>query len=561
MLATKRSWPGTSTKATSAGRQPCPGEAQVDGQAPAALLGPAGRAPCRSARGPASTCRGRRARRWRSRASAARPSQWQRRSLGPRARVRRSSRQRPCSTRPTTAGRRRAARRRTAPAGSRAALGSSTPGAPPPPTAAVEAHRARHRRRAGSASRRRLAPATLGVGVPAPSRSGGSGPRSVASSAARVSLSTRSARADGMPAQPLDQRRPRRASRPACGPPSSLSPLAVTRAAPARSAVATSGSSGSSGCGASSPRADVDDDAARRGRPARPTARRAGEPRTSEVGRVHLEHERGVRPDRRQRSRRRCVRLVVPTSRSRAPVRRHRSGRRKPSPISTSSPRLITISRPCASAVTRQQQRRGAVVDHVHVAGVGNAPRAARPARRVPRARRVPGGQVELDVDVAGGGRDGRHARPATAAPGPRLVCSDDAGRVEHRRAGPCAGRAASTRRAPPRRRALRVERARSRRPARIATASPAPPRDRGGGSAGSRTSPSSGVGARHAHDAGRRHPSRVRGGGGRESNPPGRDTPPHGFEDQRGPPGPTRLLRQAAQSCRGELCRAGCGQ
>jgi hypothetical protein len=40
---------------------------------------------------------------------------------------------------------------------------------------------------------------------------------------------------------------------PACGPPSSLSPLAVTTDAPARSAVAASGSSGSSGCGASRP--------------------------------------------------------------------------------------------------------------------------------------------------------------------------------------------------------------------------------------------------------------------------------------------------------------------
>ncbi len=47
---------------------------------------------------------------------------------------------------------------------------------------------------------------------------------------------------------------------PACGPPSSLSPLQVTTGAPARSAVAASGSSGSSGSGREQAAADVGDD-------------------------------------------------------------------------------------------------------------------------------------------------------------------------------------------------------------------------------------------------------------------------------------------------------------
>ena len=81
---------------------------------------------------------------------------------------------------------------------------------------------------------------------------GGGGPTRVASRAARVSLSTRRARAAGCRrSRSISSASPN--SRPACGPPSSLSPLAVTRSAPSRRTVVASGSSGSSGCGLSSP--------------------------------------------------------------------------------------------------------------------------------------------------------------------------------------------------------------------------------------------------------------------------------------------------------------------
>ena len=117
-----------------------------------------------------------------------------------------------------------AQRRGAAPAGSATAQpGSSTPGAPPPPTAAVA------RRPPSPTSRARPAPRSARaqrgrVGVQRSRRSGWPGPRRVASSAARVSLSTRSARASGCRrSRSTTSARP--SSSPACGPPSSLSPL------------------------------------------------------------------------------------------------------------------------------------------------------------------------------------------------------------------------------------------------------------------------------------------------------------------------------------------------
>ena len=114
--------------------------------------------------------------------------------------------------------------------------------ASPPPGRRAARRRAVRARSAQARPRRRQAP-----GPPAEA-----GRRRVASSAARVSLSTRSARAAGCRrSRSISSASPN--SRPACGPPSSLSPLAVTRSAPSRSTVVASGSSGSSGCGVSRP--------------------------------------------------------------------------------------------------------------------------------------------------------------------------------------------------------------------------------------------------------------------------------------------------------------------
>ena len=168
--------------------------------------------------------------------------------------VRRSSRHRRCSVRPTTGGRPDRSGAASAAGTLSAALGRVTPGAAPPPTAASEstalASMPSSRRRDGE----RLRPRPQGLdgrlerGPDRGQRTGEGG-------------------LQGRQGELVDPQRPggrasgaavRRvgawpSSSPHCGPPSSLSPLAVTRAAPCRSAVAASGSSGSSGCGASSP--------------------------------------------------------------------------------------------------------------------------------------------------------------------------------------------------------------------------------------------------------------------------------------------------------------------
>ncbi len=106
--------------------------------------------------------------------------------------------------------------------------GSSSPGAPPPPTAPAlgtgsppPASPASLSTRACNCSAVACSACHVGVG----------GVRKVASSAASVSLSTRKARASGARRQRCTSSAAP-AMMPACGPPSSLSPLAVTRLAP-----------------------------------------------------------------------------------------------------------------------------------------------------------------------------------------------------------------------------------------------------------------------------------------------------------------------------------------
>ena len=159
-----------------------------------------------------------------------------------------------------------------------------------------------------------------------------------------------------------------------------------------------------------------------RGQLARP-ATAAVKPRDHEVRRVHLEHEAGLPGRRRRRSRPAWCGWWCPP---RAAARRwtaSRSGSRKPSPISTSSPRLTTISRPAASAVAASTQRGGAVVDHVHGAGVrhGRGQRGERAAARGGPAARWPGRAPRRCARR-------RPPAPSTAAGDsgarPRLVCS-----------------------------------------------------------------------------------------------------------------------------------------
>ncbi len=123
---------------------------------------------------------------------------------------------------------------------------------------------------------------------------------------------------------------------------------------------------------------------------------------------------------------------MVPTSRSRAPVEAMRSGSRKPSPISTISPRLTTTSRPAASAVvartsaaaplltTSTSSRRRDGLGAGRPAPRGRAGPARRSRRRTRRRRSPAAARQRLD-----GGR--RQRGPA------QVGVQHDAGRVEHR--------------------------------------------------------------------------------------------------------------------------------
>ena len=136
----------------------------------------------------------------------------------------------------------------------------------------------------------------------------------------------------------------------------------------------------------------------------------------------------------------------MPTSRSRDPVDAIRSGRRKPSPISTSSPRLSTTSRPAASAVVGQQQRGGAVVDDQCTSPASGTARAQR-RQCAPAAARAPARrEVELDVDVAPPAATTASSAAARQRRAAEVGVQHHAGRVEHRRAGSrrVAGRAAT---------------------------------------------------------------------------------------------------------------------
>ena len=98
---------------------------------------------------------------------------------------------------------------------------------------------------------------------------------------------------------------------------------------------------------------------------------RGDEPDQPEVAGEDLEQERRspARPPPRSRASR--VRLVAPTSTRRAPAAAMISGMRNEPPISTSSPRDTTTSRPCGERRQGEHQRRGVVVDHQAASAAG----------------------------------------------------------------------------------------------------------------------------------------------------------------------------------------------
>ena len=126
------------------------------------------------------------------------------------------------------------------------------------------------------------------------------------------------------------------------------------------------------------------------------------------------------------------MRLVVPTSRSRAPALCTISGMRKPSPISTSWPRETTISRPPASAASASTSAAAPLLTQIAASAPVSSQHAAR--RRGPgasRARRSRGrargssSPRPTACTCASGGLGERRA--------PEVGVQDDARGVEHR--------------------------------------------------------------------------------------------------------------------------------
>src|SRR5664280_2534726 len=185
---------------------------------------------------------------------------------------------------------------------------------------------------------------------------------------------------------------------PACGPPSSLSPLAVTSTAPARSVPAAVGSG-----------------------LLRPDPK---------VGGVHLEHEGGVRPDRIGVVAEHCaVRgpdLADPGAGGHQQVR-------QPEAVPDLD-QLPTADDHLAAAGQRgrgQHQGSGAVVHHQRVAGAGDGSQQ-RSQGAAPAGRPPAGGQVVLDVDVPGSRDQGRLRGRGQRRPA-EVGVHHHAGGVQHR--------------------------------------------------------------------------------------------------------------------------------
>src|ERR1700756_4136082 len=116
------------------------------------------------------------------------------------------------------------------------------------------------------------------------------------------------------------------------------------------------------------------------------------------------------------------VRLVVPTSRSRDPVDASSSGMRKPSPISTSSPRLSTISLPGARARAVNSSAAALLLTTCTPPAAGTARASAASAPRPRRARRPVARSNSTSVAPPAATTASRAARDSGARP--RLVCT-----------------------------------------------------------------------------------------------------------------------------------------
>ncbi len=308
---------------------------------------------------------------------------------------------------------------------------------------------------------------------------------SVASSPASVILSARTARAIGCSRQRATA--PRRPTmQPACGPPSSLSPLKSTRSAPASRASATRGSPAQAPGGEIGQKAAPDVHQVRDcGVPAeRGDVGRAGrgdEPALLEVGAMHGEDGGDVRRRVRGDSPRGgCGWWCRPRGAGRRSAARM-SGIRKDPPISISSPREIRTSRPAARALSASSSAPAALL----TASASSAPVTARSGSRQWSLRLPAGAGVEIELQVAVPRGDlrhrghGRRRERCTAEVG----VQHDAGGVEHRaeaRSGavgealPNVGRPALRRAGPRgcvRRPAIRAPRPRPRRAARCGAA------------------------------------------------------------------------------------------
>ena len=166
------------------------------------------------------------------------------------------------------------------------------------------------------------------------------------------------------------------------------------------------------------PAADVVDDRRPERRRAPATGTAEVKPSTRKLLGCTLRMHAGVGADRRSRSRPRWSGSSCPP---RAAGRRHyamRSGSRKPSPISTISPRLTTTSRPAASAVVASTSAAAPLLTTSAASASGSSLEQGG-AGAAPAGRAPPGRQVELDVDRRRRLRPSPRRRRPTAAPGP----------------------------------------------------------------------------------------------------------------------------------------------
>ena len=422
MLRTKRSWPGTSTKPSRRRRRAAVGEAEVDRHAARLLLGQpvgvdAGQRPDQAGLAVVDVARGgddHGAASLRLRSASGASCATDRSSA---SRQRRSSSSAPSRDaaddrhRQARAARRPALRRAPAPrspAGARAprSAASSTGSAPLPiwlaqSTASTTCAAERRRKRgAGAAPRARSRrPAARAGAAPAGARRAGPGrdrARSIASSAASVILSTRSARFSG-----FLRMRATRSARPTMMPGLRAAEQLVAAEGDEIGAVARSPRATVGSCGRPQ-RAEID--AACRCRDRRRTARRARgasaaqlaprdtravKPRSRSCCVCTFSSSAGLRADRLARSRARWVRLVVPTSTQPAPALRHDVGHAEGA---ADLDQLAARDRHLAAArqrVEHQQHRGGVVVDDGRGLGAGQlAEQAARHGRRARRAGR-----------------------------------------------------------------------------------------------------------------------------------------------------------------------------